>query len=549
METRANYIAIGAFVFATLIIGFVFIYWLGSRAEGPRALPAKVIFNGAVTGLSVGGAVNFNGIKVGDVGDLGFDPKDPSVVIATIRVRPSTPLRRDVKATLGFQTLSGIAYVDLSGGTTDAPLLLDPDADEPPVIHAERSAFEDIVEGARDILSRADTTLAAIEKVVTDNRQEVNQIIVNARVFSDALANNADGVDTFMSSVASTGEALQSLSGRLEGLVDSATAIVDAVPPGKVTQIVDDAASVTSKVANAADGLVGLIDDAEKAAEELKQFTVGLTRSLGEFDKVIAAIRPGAISEIVDGVAAFTAILKDRSDDIDRLVVSTTRTMENFESVSSVAVESEEDIRKVLSDARVLSEQLVETVGRIDRIVAAVDPQQVASVVASIEELSGGVATRTQSIVTAIDKAGEAVDNVTEFSQSLKGRGPEIDRILADAQELAAKLNATGTRIQSVVDKVDAMVEGDGEGLVAEATQAAASIRKVADVLAERVGPVTSGLERFTTRGSADFSSAMAQLSRTLVEIQRTVADLNRDPQRVIFGGDDKPTFGGAQRR
>ena len=93
------------------------------------------------------------------------------------------------------------------------------------------------------------------------------------------------------------------------------------------------------------------------------------------------------------------------------------------------------------------------------------------------------------------------------------------------------------------------MVEGDGEGLVAEATQAAASIRKVADVLAERVGPVTSGLERFTTRGSADFSSAMAQLSRTLVEIQRTVADLNRDPQRVIFGGDDKPTFGGAQRR
>ena len=549
METRANYIAIGAFVFATLIIGFVFIYWLGSRAEGPRALPVKVIFNGAVTGLSVGGAVNFNGIKVGDVGDLGFDQQDPSVVIATIRVRPSTPLRRDVKATLGFQTLSGIAYVDLSGGTTDAPLLLDPDAEEPPVIHAERSAFEDIVEGARDILTRADTTLAAVEKVVTDNREEVNQIIVNARVFSDALAKNADGVDTFMSSVASTGEALQSLSGRLEGLVDSATAIVDAVPPEKVTQIVDDAASVTSKVANAADGLVGLIDDAEKAAEELKQFTVGLTQSLGEFDKVIAAIRPGAISEIVDGVAAFTTILKDRSDDIDRLVVSTTRTMENFESVSSVAAASEEDIRKVLSDARVLGEQLVETVGRIDRIVAAVDPQKVASVVASVEELSGGLATRTQTIATAIDKAGEAVDNVTEFSQSLKGRGPEIDQILADAQELAAKLNATGTRIQGVVDKVDAMVEGDGEGLVAEATQAAASIRKVADVLAERVGPVTSGLERFTTRGSADFSSAMAQLSRTLVEIQRTVANLNRDPQRVIFGGDDKPTFGGAQRR
>ena len=73
METRANYVAIGAFVFVTMFIGFAFIYWLGSRSEGPRALPVKVVFNGAVTGLSVGGSVNFNGIKVGDVGSLGFD--------------------------------------------------------------------------------------------------------------------------------------------------------------------------------------------------------------------------------------------------------------------------------------------------------------------------------------------------------------------------------------------------------------------------------------------------------------------------------------------
>ncbi|MBL6431996.1 MAG: MCE family protein [Alphaproteobacteria bacterium] len=73
-----------------MFIGFAFIYWLGSRSEGPRALPVKVVFNGAVTGLSVGGSVNFNGIKVGDVGSLGFDPKDPSVVIATIRVSPTT---------------------------------------------------------------------------------------------------------------------------------------------------------------------------------------------------------------------------------------------------------------------------------------------------------------------------------------------------------------------------------------------------------------------------------------------------------------------------
>lgn len=513
METRANYIAIGAFVFATLIIGFVFIYWLGSRAEGPRAVPVKVIFQGAVTGLSVGGSVNFNGIKVGDVGELGFDAKDPRVVIATIRVSPSTPLRRDVKATLGFQTLSGIAYVDLSGGSTSAPLLLDPDADEPPVIYAERSAFEDIVEGARDILSRAETTLASLERVVNDNREEVNKIIVNARVFTDALANNADGVDTFMASVASTGEALQSLSGRLEGLVDSATAVVNAVPPDRVTQIVTDAAEVTAKAAQAADGFGGLVANAETAAQDLQKFAAGLTDSLAQVDAVIATVRPEAVSRIVEGASSFATMLQERSADIDRLVLSSARTMENLEEVSTVVAEGKDDIRQVLADTRVLGTQLVETVDRLDKVVAAVDPQQIASVVASVERFSGGLAEKTETVTAAIDRAGEAVANVNEFSQSLKGRGPEIDQILRDAQELASKLNETGTRIQSVVEKVDAMVEGDGEGLIAEATQAAASIRKVADVLAERVGPIASGLERFTVRGSSDFSNAIDRKS------------------------------------
>ncbi|MAA97502.1 MAG: ABC transporter substrate-binding protein [Stappia sp.] len=542
METRANYVVIGAFVFITLIVGFVFIYWLGSRADGPRALPVKVVFTSAVTGLSVGGAVNFNGIKVGDVGELGFDPTDPSVVIATIRVNPTTPLREDVKATLGFQTLSGIAYVDLKGGSSNAPLLLDPDDDEPPVIYAEKSAFEDIVEGARDILTRADKTLASVEQVVSDNREEINQIVHNARVFSDALAKNADGVDTFMSSVAATGDALTKLSGKLEGLVESATRIVDAVPADKVRQIVDDASTVTSKVASAADGLTGLIDDAEKAAEDLQAFASGLGGSLAKVDKVISAVDPQSINDVVDGAASFARMLKDRSPDINRLVTSSSTTMANVETITQTVADRREEIGKIISEVQQLSAEL-------NAVVAAIDPEQVRTIVASVEEVSSGLAGRTQTVTRAIDQAGEAMANVNEFSQSLKGRGPEIDQIVSDARELASKLNATGTRIQSVVDKVDAMVDGDGEGFVKEATEAAASIRRVADILAERVGPITAGLQRFTSRGSADFSDAMSQLNRTLVEIQRTVSSINRDPQRVIFGGSDKPTFNGAQRR
>ncbi|WP_430511750.1 MlaD family protein [Pannonibacter phragmitetus] len=115
METRANYVMIGGFVLGTLVAAFLFIYWLAAAADSGKSVNVKVVFPGPVTGLPVGGQVLFNGIKVGDVSALDFDPRDPRIVIATIRVSPNAPLRKDVRATLGFQGLTGVAYVDLKG--------------------------------------------------------------------------------------------------------------------------------------------------------------------------------------------------------------------------------------------------------------------------------------------------------------------------------------------------------------------------------------------------------------------------------------------------
>src|SRR5690606_40078169 len=108
METRANYVAIGAFVFVVLIGAFLFILWLGGGAERVQRSDIRVVFPGAVTGLSIGGQVLYNGIRIGDVAALNFDPNDPKVVIATVRVDANAPLREDVTATLNFQGLTGV---------------------------------------------------------------------------------------------------------------------------------------------------------------------------------------------------------------------------------------------------------------------------------------------------------------------------------------------------------------------------------------------------------------------------------------------------------
>lgn len=631
METRANYIAIGAFVFAVIIAAFVFIYWLGVTSNGTKSVNIKVIFPGAVTGLSTGGQVLYNGIKIGDVGALEFNPRDPKVVVATLRVNPNAPLRKDTKATLGFQGLTGVAYVELSGGTTGSPSLFETADEKEPVIYAERSAFEDIVEGARNILGKADTTLDTIEQVIAGNRDEIDQTIKNINQFSEALAKNSDGVDQFMSSVADTGEALTKLSGRLESLVAKAETIVDAVPPEKVTSIVDDAAEIAAKISEASNGLSTLIADSEKAAQELERFTVGLNESLKQFDAVLGEVKPGDVQKIVQGVSQFAEVLNNRSSDIDKVVASTAATMENVEKVSktlgdrqvqiaefidSAAAagerlnstleeagkiiatvnpqsvqdivdgaasfsrvlnergadidrviasaassmdniekvsrtlgERDEKIGQIVDTAAVVEEKLEQSLDEANRVLSAVNSEEVARIIASLDTLTSDVAGKSQTISAAIDDAGKAAENIRAFTSDIEGRKPDIDQIITNVNELSKNLNAASVRIQGVIDKVDGMVAGDGEGFVSEATKAATAIRKAADILQENIGPIANGLNKFATRGSADFSAAMGQLNRTLVEIQRAVANIDRDPSRVIFGGSDTPTFGGARRR
>src|ERR1700712_4019237 len=116
METRAPFVVVGAFVLAAIAAAFGFVYWLHNTGSlGPRAT-YHVQFDGSVPGLLVGAAVLFNGIRVGEVTDLGLALDSPRRVNATISVASTTPVRSDTKVGLEFQGLTGVPVVALEGG-------------------------------------------------------------------------------------------------------------------------------------------------------------------------------------------------------------------------------------------------------------------------------------------------------------------------------------------------------------------------------------------------------------------------------------------------
>jgi phospholipid/cholesterol/gamma-HCH transport system substrate-binding protein len=182
METRAPFVIVGAFVLAAIVAVFGFVYWLQNTGGlGPRAT-YRVQFEGSVPGLLVGAAVLFNGIRVGEVTELGLAPGNPRGVNATISVASATPVRADTKVGLEFQGLTGVPVVALEGGTQVAQ------SGEVPMLVAEPGAGQGMTQAARDALRKVDT-------VLSENSGALKDTITNLKVFSEGLARNTGKLD------------------------------------------------------------------------------------------------------------------------------------------------------------------------------------------------------------------------------------------------------------------------------------------------------------------------------------------------------------------
>jgi phospholipid/cholesterol/gamma-HCH transport system substrate-binding protein len=185
METRAPFVVIGAFVLAAIVAVFGFVYWLNNTAGlGPRT-SYHVQFDGSVPGLLVGAGVLFNGIRVGEVTELGLAADNPRRVNATISVASTTPVRADTKVGLEFQGLTGVPVIALEGGMMAAS------SGAVPTLVAEPGAGQSMTQAARDALRKVDS-------VLSENSEPLKKTIANLQTFTDGLARNTGKLDSII---------------------------------------------------------------------------------------------------------------------------------------------------------------------------------------------------------------------------------------------------------------------------------------------------------------------------------------------------------------
>lgn len=342
METRANYVMIGAFVLVVIAGVFGFIFWLYKSSDGGPRADILVEFPGSVTGLSVGGQVLFNGIRIGSVMALSFASDGSPKVVARLQVDESAPLKQDVRAQLSVQGLTGVAYVALSGGSANAKPLFP--AEHTPYIRADRSAFEDLVEGARSVLSRADAAFETLETVMKESGPQVQQTIANVEKFSSAIASQSDGVQAFLTNVGTAAGAVGRLSDNLEVIVKRADTIVAAIDPAKVTQMVNNVATFTDGLAQMEGRIESAVGDIGEATGNLRRFSTGV-------NDILTAISPNAIANIVSDVQKITSGIASKSGDIQEILTDARTATSNVKTFSDSLATQSPRVDTIMTDA------------------------------------------------------------------------------------------------------------------------------------------------------------------------------------------------------
>jgi phospholipid/cholesterol/gamma-HCH transport system substrate-binding protein len=515
METRANFILIGAFTLGAVVAAFLFVMWIVNYGATGTHRRYQVIFNGSVTGLSAGSTVRFNGLKVGEVTNLGFVKGNPSEVVADIDVtNPSAPINADTKAQLETQGLTGSAIVALIGGEKGGEL-----TGNPPIIPSLPTAT------LADLQTKAGYVLDLANKLLVDNAQPIHQTIENVQTFSMALAHNSSGVDAALKGMADLGKTLEPLATRLQALSDDADKIVKAVDANKVRAILDNVQAMSGKADSVLDRADKLLADNSGAIDSTMANVSAFSKTLNDNRANIDATLKG-FADLGKQIQPLGQRLQSLSDDADKVVKAVDAEkvrdlLGNAQTFSKALAASSGNFETVMRDGAAFmsklndtSKQLDAAISDIDNIVKAVDP----------------------------DKVSGVVDSISDVATTVRDNRGNIDQTIKNATEMTAKLNESADKVDGLITSAQGFLGAPGtKGALTQLGDAAQSVKKLADDLDVRVKEISVGLNRFSNSGLRQYEGLAIQGQRVLEDIDQTVRSFKQNPSQLIWGA--KPSL------
>ena len=170
MENKAHALIAGLFTVVLLAAAILGVMWFNS--DRVERVPYEIATKLSVPGLNPQADVRYRGLDVGKVDSIIFDPQVPGQILIRLRINLDTPMTHATFGTLGYQGVTGLAYIQLDDDGSN-PVKLASSAAKPARIALHPSLFDNIQSKGAAILMQAEATVAKLNGLLDPVNQKV----------------------------------------------------------------------------------------------------------------------------------------------------------------------------------------------------------------------------------------------------------------------------------------------------------------------------------------------------------------------------------------
>lgn len=194
MQNKAHALAAGVFVLALTGLLLLLGAWL--TRDGGEHHVYEISTREAITGLQEQAPVRLRGVDVGKVTAIGFDPKVQGNVLVRMEVATGTPITQDTFATLSFQGVTGLAFVQLDDSGKPAALL-PPDDEAPPRIPLKPGLLSKLAERGEAIMEQVEQVSTRVNQLLSEpNQKRITAAFDNVAEAAASIATLSRNLDT-----------------------------------------------------------------------------------------------------------------------------------------------------------------------------------------------------------------------------------------------------------------------------------------------------------------------------------------------------------------
>lgn len=490
METRANYVLIGAFALAGFLGLLAFFLWF-ANIQLDRQFAYYDIDFPTVSGLTDASDVRFSGLPVGQVVDVRLSPAQDGRVRVRVEIDADTPVRTDSIATIEAQGVTGVSYVGITSGTPDAPLLSRASPDDIPIIDAGQSVLQSLSQNAPEILSETLGIVRDLRELIGgENQVRVQSILENVEDSTASFASALEDFSEVSATVSDFAGQIQRFNTLLDALTGDASLLVDTART--TLESIDVLSQSALQMVDSGSDTLGQVSTTIQTADRYLVNTLGpateqVGRTVAEMESRVVAL-----GETVDALAA------------------------TYSETGRIAATRLSEARETLAATNALIARIEETTSSVDAAARRIDVLMTDSAEPLIAEMRAA----TQEATAVLRRIGETAD--TDLPTI-------IDDVRQAAQTAADVVRAVGEDLTSTSAQLDGLARSAGETLenarttFANANETLAAINgalETGDRALSAAERAFAGADRIM---SEEVDGIVERLQTTLEELESTV--------------------------